>query len=41
MKPIISPPEEKAIKDGDRLIVIGTKKRLEALESTVEGGSGQ
>ena len=36
-KLLAKPPEEETIKDGDRLIVIGTKKRLAALEGTFEG----
>jgi len=36
-KLIANPPEEEMIEDGDRLIVIGTKKRLAALESIFEG----
>ncbi len=32
------PPDEETIEDGDQLIVIGTKKRLTALEKAVEGG---
>jgi len=31
-----NPPDEETIEDGDRLIVIGTKKRLAALEETFE-----
>jgi len=37
---IVNPPEEETIQDGDRLIVIGTKKQLAASESTFEGGRG-
>ncbi len=36
-KLIANPPEEELIEDGDRLIVIGTKKHLAALESIFEG----
>jgi voltage-gated potassium channel len=36
-KLIANPPEEEIIEDGDRLIVIGTKKHLAALESFFEG----
>ncbi len=36
-KLIANPPGEEIIEDGDRLIVIGTKKRLSALESVFEG----
>jgi voltage-gated potassium channel len=32
-----NPPDEEIIEEGDRLIVIGTKKRLAALESIFEG----
>lgn len=34
---IANPSGEEVIEDGDRLIVIGTKKRLAALESVLEG----
>lgn len=34
---VANPPAEETIEDGDRLIVIGTKKRLAALESVFEG----
>lgn len=34
---IANPPGEEIIEEGDRLIVIGTKKRLTALESIFEG----
>jgi len=34
---IANPPGEEIIEEGDRLIVIGTKKRLAALESIFEG----
>jgi len=34
---IANPPGEETIEEGDRLIVIGTKKRLAALESIFEG----
>jgi len=36
-KLLANPPGEEIIEDGDRLIVIGTKKRLSALESVFEG----
>ena len=36
-KLLANPPGEEIIEDGDRLIVIGTKKRLAALESIFEG----
>jgi voltage-gated potassium channel len=36
-KLLANPPNEEIIGDGDRLIVIGTKKRLAALESIFEG----
>lgn len=36
-KLLANPPGEEIIEDGDRLIVIGTKKRLAALESLFEG----
>jgi len=36
-KLIPNPPGEEIIEEGDRLIVIGTKKRLSALESLFEG----
>jgi voltage-gated potassium channel len=36
-KLLANPPGEEIIEDGDRLIVIGTKKRLSALESLFEG----
>jgi voltage-gated potassium channel len=36
-KLLANPPGEEVIEDGDRLIVIGTKKRLAALESLFEG----
>jgi len=32
-----NPPDEETIEEGDRLIVIGTKKRLAALEKAFEG----
>jgi len=38
-KLLANPPGEEIIEDGDRLIVIGTKKRLAALESIFEGKS--
>jgi voltage-gated potassium channel len=38
-KLMANPPGEELIEDGDRLIVIGTKKRLAALESIFEGKS--
>jgi voltage-gated potassium channel len=38
-KLMANPPGEEIIEDGDRLIVIGTKKRLAALESIFEGKS--
>ncbi len=38
-KLMANPPGEETIEDGDRLIVIGTKKRLAALESIFEGAS--
>jgi voltage-gated potassium channel len=38
-KMMANPPGEEVIKDGDRLIVIGTKQRLAALESIFEGKS--
>jgi len=38
-KLMANPPGEETIEDGDRLIVIGTKKRLAALESIFEGVS--
>jgi voltage-gated potassium channel len=34
---IANPPGEEIIEDGDRLIVIGTKQRLSALERIFEG----
>jgi voltage-gated potassium channel len=36
-KLIANPPGEEIVEDGDRLIVIGTKKRLAVLESVFEG----
>ena len=36
-KLVANPPGEEVVEDGDRLIVIGTKKRLAALESLIEG----
>jgi voltage-gated potassium channel len=36
-KLIANPPDEEVIEDGDRLIVIGTKKRLSELEKVFEG----
>ena len=36
-KLLANPPGEESIEDGDRLIVIGTKQRLAALESVFEG----
>ena len=36
-KLLANPPGEETIEGGDRLIVIGTKKRLAALEETFEG----
>ncbi len=36
-KLLANPPGEETIEDGDRLIVIGTKKRLAALETIFEG----
>jgi voltage-gated potassium channel len=36
-KLLANPPGEEIIEDGNRLIVIGTKKRLSALESVFEG----
>ena len=36
-KLVANPSDEETIEDGDRLIVIGTKKRLAALEETFEG----
>jgi voltage-gated potassium channel len=36
-KLLANPPGEETIEEGDRLIVIGTKKRLAALESLFEG----
>jgi voltage-gated potassium channel len=36
-KLLANPPGEETIEDGDRLIVIGTKQRLAALESIFEG----
>jgi voltage-gated potassium channel len=39
-KLMINPSGEETIDDGDRLIVIGSKKQLAALESSVEGGKG-
>jgi voltage-gated potassium channel len=36
-KLLANPPAEETIEDGDRLIVIGTKQRLAALESIFEG----
>jgi len=36
-KLLANPPGEEIIEDGDRLIVIGTRKRLAALESILEG----
>ena len=38
-KLMANPPGEETIEDGDRLIVIGTKKRLAAMESIFEGVS--
>jgi voltage-gated potassium channel len=38
-KLLANPPGEEIIEEGDRLIVIGTKKRLAALESIFEGKS--
>jgi voltage-gated potassium channel len=38
-KLLANPPAEETIEDGDRLIVIGTKQRLSALESIFEGKS--
>ena len=37
-KLLTNPPDEEAIENGDRLIVIGTSERLAALESTFEEG---
>lgn len=37
-KLLANPPDEETIEDGDRLIVIGTKKRLAALENAFEEG---
>jgi voltage-gated potassium channel len=34
---VTNPPDEEIIEDGDQLIVIGTKKRLAALEEAFEG----
>jgi voltage-gated potassium channel len=36
-KLLANPPDKETIEDGDRLIVIGTQKRLAALESIFEG----
>jgi K+/H+ antiporter YhaU regulatory subunit KhtT len=36
-KLVANPPGEETIEDGDRLIVIGTKQRLAALEIIFEG----
>jgi voltage-gated potassium channel len=36
-KLLANPPDKEIIEDGDRLIVIGTQKRLAALESIFEG----
>jgi voltage-gated potassium channel len=36
-KLLANPPDKEVIEDGDRLIVIGTQKRLAALESIFEG----
>lgn len=36
-KLIANPPDDEAIQEGDRLIVIGTKKRLTELEKSLEG----
>jgi voltage-gated potassium channel len=36
-KLVANPPGEETIEDGDRLIVIGTKQRLAALETIFEG----
>lgn len=38
-KPLANPPSEKVIEVGDRLIIIGTKEQLKALECLCEGGS--
>jgi len=37
-KLLLNPSDEETIEDGDQLIVIGTKKQLEALEEVLEGG---
>lgn len=37
-KLLLNPSDEEIIEDGDQLIVIGTKKQLEALEEALEGG---
>jgi voltage-gated potassium channel len=39
-KLLANPPDEETIEDGDRLIVIGTKKKLTAVEEAFEGGAG-
>ena len=37
-KLLANPPDEETIKDGDQLIIIGTKKRLASLEGALGGG---
>mgnify|MGYP001046825924 CR=1 FL=1 len=37
-KPLANPPSDRVIEAGDRLIVIGTKEQLKALECLCEGG---
>ena len=37
-KLLANPQDEEVIENGDRLIVIGTKERLTALEESFEGG---
>jgi len=36
-----NPPDGESIEPGDRLIVIGSKKRLAALEEMFEGSKGK
>ena len=38
-KLVANPPDGEIIEEGDRLIVIGTKERLAALEKTFEGSA--
>ena len=40
-KLVTNPPDNQPIKDGDRLIIIGTKKKLAGLEKAIEVGGGK